>query len=263
MQYIVWDMNPEIFHVGVFRVRWYGLFFAVSIILSYLILRIIFRNEGKTQDKQETLFFYIIIGTIIGARLGHCFFYNPTYYLSHPIEILNFWGGGLASHGGAIGILIALFIFSKRNPEFPFLWLLDKITLVAGLNGFFIRLGNLFNSEIIGTPTTVPWAVVFKQIDDIPRHPVQLYESFAYGVIFMILMSVYCRCKDTIKQGFISGLFFVLVFTMRFLLEFFKTRLAEYSSNLPLSTGQLLSIPFCMAGVALIVYSHTCKSNTV
>lgn len=255
MEYIVWDVNPDIFYLGPLRIRWYGVFFASSILLAYTILRKIVRNEGKSLAKLDTLFIYVIIGTIVGARLGHCFFYGPFYYLSHPLEILKYWNGGLASHGGAVGILIALLIFARRNPSYPFLWLLDKITLVAGLNGFFIRLGNLFNSEIIGIPTTLPWAFVFQRIDNIPRHPVQLYESFTYGAIFVLLMLIYHRYRHKIGRGFIAGLFFVLVFVMRFLLEFVKMRQAEYGTNLPLSTGQMLSIPFCIAGAVLMIYS--------
>ena len=248
--------------MGVLRIRWYGIFFATSIFLAYVILRKIVRDEGESPAKLEMLFFYVIIGTILGARLGHCFFYTPSYYLSHPLEILKIWEGGLASHGGAVGILIALLIFAKRNPDYPFLWLLDKITLIAGLNGFFIRIGNLFNSEIIGTPTTLPWAFIFIRIDDIPRHPVQLYESLAYGAVFLILLTVYRRYKD-IGPGLIAGLFFMLVFTVRFLLEFLKIRQAEYSANLPLSTGQLLSIPFCVVGVILIIYSYKHKKRKI
>lgn len=255
MQYIVWDIIPDIFHLGPLRIRWYGVFFATSILLAYTILRKIIRNESKSSAKLDTLFIYVVIGTIVGARLGHCFFYTPSFYLSQPLEILKFWHGGLASHGGAIGILIALFIFARKNPDYPFLWLLDKITLVAGLNGFFIRLGNLFNSELIGTPTTVQWAFIFKRIDDIPRHPVQLYESLVYGAIFIILMVIYHRYKHKIPEGFIAGAFFTMVFSARFLLEFFKIRQAEYSTNLSLSTGQMLSIPFCIAGILLIIYS--------
>ena len=262
-QYIVWDINPEIVRIGLFRIRWYGLFFASSIMLAYLILRKIFRGEGKSLGKLETLSFYVVVGTIVGARLGHCFLYAPSYYLSHPLEILMLWKGGLASHGGAIGILISLLMFARKNPDYPFLWLLDKIALVAGLNGFFIRLGNLFNSEIIGTPTSLPWAIIFKRIDNIPRHPVQLYESLAYGMFFLILMAIYHRYKDRIGPGFLVGLFFSLVFTTRFLLEFVKMRQAEYGTNLPFSTGQLLSIPFCVAGVVLIINSYKYKNNSI
>lgn len=257
MQYIVWDINPEIFHIGPLRIRWYGLFFATSIFLASIILRKIIRGEGKSPAKLETLFIYVVIGTIMGARLGHCFLYAPSYYLSQPLEILKFWHGGLASHGGAIGILVALIIFAQRNPEYPFLWLLDKITLVAGLNGFLIRLGNLFNSEIIGTPTTLPWAFIFKHRDNIPRHPVQLYESLAYGVIFITLMLIYRHYKHKIGTGFIAGLFLTLVFIIRFLLEFVKMQQAEYTTSLLLSTGQWLSIPFCAAGIILTI--NSCK----
>jgi prolipoprotein diacylglyceryl transferase len=258
---IVWDVNPVLIHLGPLQIRWYGVFFAAALVLAYIILQKIIYHEGNSFDKIETLLFCVLIGIILGARLGHCFFYNPSYYLGHPLEILKFWKGGLASHGGAIGILVVLIIFARTHPEFPFLWLLDRLCLVAGLSGFFIRLGNLFNSEIIGTPTTLPWGVVFKRVDHLARHPVQVYESLAYGIIFLILLGVYHRTKDKMGSGLISGLFFVLVFTVRFLLEFVKVRQAEYSTTLPLSTGQLLSIPFCAAGIGLIIYSITLKKE--
>ncbi|MHC4551691.1 MAG: prolipoprotein diacylglyceryl transferase [Planctomycetota bacterium] len=255
MQYIIWNISPEIVYLGPVVIRWYGVLFASSVLLAYIILRQIFRQEEKSLRKLESLFFYVVIGTIVGARLGHCFFYAPSYYISQPLEILQFWKGGLASHGAALGILTVLFIFSRRNPDYPFLWLLDRIALIVGLNGFFIRLGNLFNSEIIGTPTTVPWAFVFSHIDNVPRHPVQLYESLTYGAIFLIMITLYRRYRDNIGQGFLIGLLFILVFSMRFILEFFKVRQAEYNTQFPLSTGQLLSIPFCIVGFILIFYS--------
>ena len=252
---IIWDISPELFTLGPLRVRWYGLFFGGSFLLSLYLMRKIFRMEAKPVDDATSLFVYVLIGTIVGARLGHCLFYSPSYYLSDPIEIVKLWQGGLASHGGVFGILLAIFFYSCRHPGQSFLWVIDRVAIVAGLNGFFIRIGNLFNSEIIGTETTLPWAFVFANIDLVPRHPVQIYESLAYGAIFIILLAIYFKSRDKLNSGFFLGLLFVLVFTARFLLEFVKIRQAEYSDAIPLSVGQILSIPFIIAGVFLLAFS--------
>jgi len=255
--YFHWNIDPELFSLGPVKIRWYGLAFASSFIFGFLLMRRIFRLEGRPVKNLEKLLVYVLIGTILGARLGHCFFYNPSYFLSNPIEILKVWKGGLASHGGGLGVLITIFLYSRNNPQEPYLWLLDRIAIVAGLAGFFIRIGNLFNSEIIGAPTTLPWAFIFEKVDNIPRHPVQLYESVTYGLIFVLLLTIYKKQRCKVKQGVIAGLFLLLVFTARFFLEFVKARQASYNSNLPLSVGQLLSIPFLLAGIVLIIYAHS------
>ena len=255
-EYFHWDIDPELFSLGPISIRWYGLMFASSFLFGFLLLRRIFRLEGRHVKNLDKLLVYVLIGTILGARLGHCFFYNPSYFLSNPIEILKVWKGGLASHGGGLGALIAIFLYSRNKPQEPYLWLLDRIAIVAGLAGFFIRIGNLFNSEIIGTPTTLPWAFIFEKVDNIPRHPVQLYESVTYGLIFVLLLTIYRKQRHKVKQGFLTGLFLLLAFTARFFLEFVKARQASYSSNLPLSVGQLLSIPFLLAGIVLIIRAY-------
>ena len=186
--FIEWSVTPEIFHLGPVSVRWYGLLFAMAFVAGYFIMTWIFKKEGKPQPDLEQLSVYMIFGTVIGARLGHCLFYNPAYYLSNPIEIFKVWEGGLASHGAAIGILIAVYLFSKKKKNYSFLWIIDRIVIVVALAGTFIRLGNLFNSEIIGKPTDVSWAFIFTAVDDLPRHPTQLYESIAYFIIFLILL---------------------------------------------------------------------------
>lgn len=254
--YFHWDIEPELFSLGPVKLRWYGLLFASTFIFGFLLLHRIFRLEGRPTKNLEKLLVYVLIGTILGARLGHCFFYNPSYFLSNPIEIPKVWRGGLASHGGGIGTLIAIFLYSRNNPQQSYLWLLDRIAIVAGLAGFFIRIGNLFNSEIIGAPTTIPWAFIFEKVDNIPRHPVQLYESVTYGLIFVVLLTIYKMKRHKVKQGFLTGLFLLLVFAARFFLEFVKARQASYSSNLPFSVGQLLSIPFLLAGIVLIIHSY-------
>ncbi|MEE9371228.1 MAG: prolipoprotein diacylglyceryl transferase [Sedimentisphaerales bacterium] len=267
-KYFHWNIDPEFFSLGPVKIRWYGLAFASSFLFGFLLLRRIFRLEGRPVKNLEKLLVYVLIGTILGARLGHCFFYNPSYFLGNPIEILKVWKGGLASHGGGLGALIAIFLYSRNKPQStgrlpwaqvtaePYLWLLDRIAIDAALCGFFIRIGNLFNSEIIGTPTTLPWAFIFEKVDNIPRHPVQLYESVTYGLIFVVLLTIYTKQRHKVKQGFLTGLFLLLVFTARFFLEFVKARQASYSSNLPFSVGQLLSIPFLLAGIVLITHSY-------
>jgi len=197
----------------------------------------------------------MVIGTVVGARLGHCLFYDPVYYLSRPVEILKIWEGGLASHGGALGILLALYLYTRRLGSPSYLWLLDRMAIPAALGGFFIRIGNFFNSEIIGMPTFGWWAVVFEKVDLIPRHPVQLYEALAYAAIFFFLLFFYRRQGKNMREGVLLGAFFVCVFTVRFVLEFVKTPQAAYEANWLLSVGQWLSIPFIVLGAALLAHS--------
>jgi prolipoprotein diacylglyceryl transferase len=187
--------------------------------------------------------------------LGHCLFYDPVYYLNHPIEILKIWEGGLASHGAAIGILVSLFIYTRREYPPSYIQLLDRMVLPVSLAGFFIRLGNFFNSEIVGTPSSRSWAVVFENVDAIPRHPIQLYEAFAYGFIFILLMLIYRLGNGGKFPGMLLGLFLVSVFSSRFLLEFLKTRQAAYEGTMTLSVGQWLSIPFVVLGLILLARS--------
>lgn len=252
--YIHWNINPVIFHVGPLSIRWYGVLFATSFLIGFKIIQWIYRREGRSEDELDSLFIYMFFGVLIGARLGHCLFYDPVYYLSHPVEILEIWEGGLASHGGAIGILTALYIYTRKSGRPSYLWLLDRIVLPVALAGSFIRIGNFFNSEILGLPTTRSWAVVFDRVDAIPRHPVQLYEALAYAIIFVVLVLMYRRSGNAGKKGLLLGVFLILVFFARFLLEFLKTRQeAVYEANLILSVGQWLSIPFVLVGIWLVV----------
>lgn len=252
--YIHWNIDPVIFHVGPLSIRWYGVLFATSFLIGFKIIQWIYRREGRSEDELDSLFIYMFFGVLIGARLGHCLFYDPVYYLSHPVEILEIWEGGLASHGGAIGILTALYIYTRKSGRPSYLWLLDRIVLPVALAGSFIRIGNFFNSEILGLPTTRSWAVVFDRVDAIPRHPVQLYEALAYAIIFVVLVLMYRRSGNAGKKGLLLGVFLILVFFARFLLEFLKTRQeAVYEANLILSVGQWLSIPFVLVGIWLVV----------
>lgn len=259
--YIIWNINPELLALGPITVRWYGLFFVLSFIIGFIMMRWIFQRENKPISDIDSLLIYVMLGTIVGARLGHCFFYDPLYYLNNPFEILKVWKGGLASHGGAVGVFAALLLYTRDKPNQPYLWLLDRITMPTILCACFVRLGNLFNSEIIGIPTTLPWAFVFEKVDDIPRHPVQLYESITYGVIFILLLVFYRKFQGKLKRGILSGVFLVSVFTARFLLEFMKTRQASYGYDLTISVGQWLSIPLVIAGTILLVRTYTQKSS--
>jgi phosphatidylglycerol---prolipoprotein diacylglyceryl transferase len=254
--YINWNVSPEIFRIGGFAVRWYGLLFASSFFFGYLILVRIFKKENIEIKYLDELTTYMIVGTILGARLGHCFFYEPLYYLENPWKILMIWEGGLASHGAAIGIIITILIFSYRR-KFAFLWVMDRVVIVVALSGFLIRTGNLMNSEIFGIPTTLPWGFRFlKAIDlpdvNIPRHPTQLYEGLSYLLIFLLIWWLYYKKDGKPARGLLFGLFLVLVFGVRFLVEFIKEPQEGFEKSMFLNMGQLLSIPLIITGVVLV-----------
>jgi prolipoprotein diacylglyceryl transferase len=253
---IFWNVSPEIFHVGPISVRWYGLLFALGFVVGYQLMTKFFIKEKRPLKDLEALTITMIIGTIVGARLGHCLFYDPAYYLANPLKILKVWEGGLASHGAAIGILIALMYYVKKRPKYTMLWVLDRVVIVVALAGCFIRVGNFFNSEIIGRAAEVPWAVVFAKVDLIPRHPAQLYEAFSYLIIFIYLYRSYFKFDGNIPAGRFFGLFLILVFGARFIIEFFKEYQSPFEQNLPLDMGQLLSIPFIIAGIYFFIKSR-------
>lgn len=245
---IPWDVNPEIFRIGSFAVRWYGLLFASSFLFGYIILNRVFKNENLKQEVLDRLTVYMAVGVVIGARLGHCFFYEPSYYLSNPIEILKIWQGGLASHGAAIGILIALWLFVRKEKK-DYTWVIDRIAIVVALSGFFIRMGNLMNSEIYGVETNLPWGFVFlRNGESAPKHPTQIYEGLAYLLIFFLLHKLYWRKKGEHIQGLLISLLMILVFTARFFIEFLKEDQVAFESTMKLNMGQWLSIPFVLAG---------------
>jgi len=252
MEYFVWDVDPIAISVGFVKIRWYGLMFASAFISSFLLMTWIYKREGKNVIEIDDLLTYAAVGTIVGARLGHCLFYDPAYYFSHPFKILAIWEGGLASHGAILGILIALYLFQKKVEQ-SYVWFIDRVSIVSALGASFIRIGNFFNSEIVGNPTTVPWAVVFKRIDMSPRHPVQLYESLSYLCIFFILLTLYKKRDLKKRPGVIFASFLITVFSARFFIEFVKTKQAAYHSDLWLSTGQMLSIPFILAGIIYLI----------
>lgn len=268
--YVNWNVNPEIFRIGGFGLRYYSVLFAIAFLVGFLLLKKMYKKEGLDQQTLNPLTIYIIAGTIIGARLGQVFFYEFGYFKHHLLEIVfpfrisnkGFeWTGyqGLASHGGAIGIVTALALFSKKYHQ-NFIRIMDKLVIVVALAGFFIRTGNLFNSEIIGRPATLSWAFIFERVDLIPRHPSQLYEAVAYLFIFVILWSLYLRKDIQLKKGFLFGLFLVLVFTARFLLEFTKEAQEAFENSLPINMGQILSLPFVLIGLYFIF--RKIKSNS-
>ncbi len=274
--YIVWDVKPQIADLGFIELRWYSLLFLLGFIIGYYILSKIFKKEGLPIELLDKLTFYVVISTIIGARLGHCLFYEPEIYLRHPLRmILPFEGTpgknfhftgyqGLASHGGAIGLLIGLYLYARKFKK-PYLWILDRIAIVTALAGALIRLGNLFNSEIVGTPTTLPWGVKFVRLAPrgipleqiVPLHPAQIYESICYLIIFIILITLYFRRYPNVKRGLFIGLFFILVFTARFFIEFVKSNQVDFEAGMFLNMGQLLSIPFIIAGFILVFRKAT------
>ncbi len=253
---IIWSVSPEIVQIGPIHIRWYGLLFALGFILGYTIMSWIFKVENKSPKALESLTIYLVVGTVIGARLGHCLFYEPDYYLSNPIEILYVWKGGLASHGAGIGILLALFIFHLKFKEIKLLWVFDRVVIPVALAAFLVRMGNLFNSEIIGRPTDLPWAFIFTSVDNIPRHPSQLYEGISYLLIFILLFSIYRKNNTNLPAGRLAGIFLTLLFSARFVIEFFKETQADFEKTLPIDMGQILSIPFVLLGIYFLFYSY-------
>lgn len=256
---IYWDISPG-FQLGPLSIRYYGILFALGFLIGYQIMSNIFKNEGKTQKQLDTIAVIIIIATVVGARLGHCLFYEPEYYLANPLEILKVWRGGLASHGAAIAILLGLWFYTKNNKKVPFMWFVDRLVIVIALAGCLIRLGNFMNSEIVGIPSDLPWAVIFVSHDDIPRHPVQLYESISYLLIFIFLFARYKMKSRIVPQGEFLGYFLVLVFGARFILEYFKETQAEFLVDATFDMGQLLSIPFVLLGLYFIIRAKKYKT---
>jgi phosphatidylglycerol:prolipoprotein diacylglycerol transferase len=250
---IIWNPDPVMFHIGEWSVRWYGLLFALGFVFGIIIVTKMFKREGVSKDLIDSLFLFVVIGTVIGARLGHVFFYDWAYYSKHPGEILKIWHGGLASHGGAIGIIIMLWFWSKKYSKRSILWALDKVVVPTALAGAFIRTGNLINSEIYGIPSNVPWAFTFIREDNIPRHPTQIYEALAYLLIFAFLMYKYWKTDIRFHEGRIFGWFMVLVFGFRFFVEFLKADQSAFEANMPLNMGQILSIPLVLIGLYFLL----------
>lgn len=256
--FLVWQISPEIFSIGFLKVRWYSMMFVIGFIASYYIMRRMFRAEGLNEEKVSSLLTYVILGTIIGARLGYCLFYQPEHYLANPLEILKTWKGGLASHGGFTGVAIAIFIYCRRH-KIKFLWLIDRASVVALLIAGLIRIGNFINGEIVGTPSQLPWAIIFPNVDKVPRHPVVLYESITYFLIFALLSILFWRTSIRQHPGRLWGVALAVSFGARFILEFFKKKQFAFEHDLILNMGHVLSVPFVSLGLFLIFITSSSK----
>jgi len=253
--FIHWNVNPEIFHLGPLSVRWYGLLFASGFLAGYYIMEKMFKFENANEKWLDSLFMYVIIATVVGARLGHVFFYGWDYYSQHPGEILKVWHGGLASHGGAIGILIAIWLYSRYVTKRSMLWTLDRLVVPVALVAVLIRTGNLMNSEIYGVQTSLPWGFIFERNGEtVAKHPTQIYEALCYLGTFILLWRQYFHGIDKKdRPGFLLGVFFICIFTARFFIEFIKENQEPFEAHMLLNMGQLLSIPFVLAGIILVV----------
>ena len=259
---IYWNLDPEIFSIfGTFPIRYYSLLFITGLFVALQVEKRIYRKENIPLENLDKLFIYVIVGIVLGARLGHCFFYEPSYYLDNPLEVLlpirkvadsyQFTGfQGLASHGGTIGVILAIVIYCRKYKT-KFLWVLDRIAIVGPIVGAFIRFGNFMNSEVYGKPTNGNWGVVFQRDDLIPRHPTQLYEAFSYLLIFGILMFIYHKTKGQMN-GLLLGVLLTLVFSARIVIEFFKENQVGFEDGMALNMGQILSIPLVIIGLILI-----------
>ncbi len=254
MSHLKWRVDPAIFHLGSIEVRWYGVLFAIGLLIGLYIMEYIFNRENVKRELLDPLFLYLVVGIVVGARLAHCLIYEPQYFLTHPIEILKIYKGGLASHGGILGAIIALYLYSKRY-KIDFLWLFSRLIIPMFLLAALIRIGNFFNSEILGKASNLPWAIIFERVDNIPRHPVMLYESIAYFLIFALSFYLYKRLNSKTFTYLMPPIALILGFLARFILEFFKEKQADYSLNIPLSVGQLLSIPFFLIGIIFLIWS--------
>jgi prolipoprotein diacylglyceryl transferase len=289
---ITWDVSPDIFSIGPLTVRYYGLFFALAFVIGYKIMQYVYKREGLSEKELDRVSIYMIIAVVLGARLGQIFFYDRDYYFENPEEMIKIWKGGLASHGAATAIVIAMFIYSRNKIIPSYLWILDRIVLTVPIGGFFVRMGNLLNSEIYGHATTLPWG--FRFVRDLdggtqtatgcagevmkyskgirrglefegdlwfcPRHPTAIYEGIGYILTFIILFSIYRKRRERLKPGLLFGLFLVLLFGVRFVVEFFKEVQEQweldYLDQYGLNQGQMLSIPFIVVGIFMMIRAY-------
>lgn len=259
--FIHWNVSPEFFSIGdVITIRWYGLLYGCAFIACYYAFKELLKHDRVPDDFADRALIYMILGTVIGARIGDCFFYHPQYYLEHPLEIFAVWNGGLSSHGGACGILIALYLFARKMNK-PYIWILDRVVIVIGVAGFFIRTGNLMNSEIYGHATTLPWGFIFERNGEtLPKHPTQIYEALYYALTYAVLRFVYRKCSNRPKPFLIFGLFLIMVFIFRFCIEFIKNPQEDFERDMVFNMGQWLSVPFILMGVvSLIIISRQKK----
>jgi len=264
LTYITWDIDPDIFTFPIINhpLRWYGLFFASAFLIGQQIMYFIYKKEGRPIAEVDKLTVYMVVATIAGARLGHVLFYNPMYYFQNPHKIIMVWEGGLASHGGVIGVLITLYLFARKT-KVSYLWVLDRVSIVAALIFCMIRLGNLMNSEMIGTPTNLFWGFIFMSKDNVPRHPAQLYEAIHYFMSFIFLFWIWARQKDRMKNGFLFSLALIIMFSLRLVDEFFKINQEQFEDGMILNMGQLLSIPFILIGIVILTLTIGKKQETI
>ena len=262
---VTWNVDPIIFKIGPIALRWYSLLFVAGFPLGYWMFTKFYKREGVDTKLLEPLLYALLIGTIVGARLGHCFFYEPAYYLSkeHWVEIFMPWRGGLASHGGAIGVILATWWYANKYGKkngFDLLWVFDRLVICVAFAGCLIRLGNLFNSEIYGDVTDLPWGFIFERRGEtLPKHPTQIYEALSYLILGLFLALEYQYKLDKRYRGWFFGVFFIGCFGMRFLIEFIKEPQVGFEENMVLDMGQWLSIPFILAGIALVVQAYVRK----
>ena len=296
LNYITWNVDPVLFHLGALQVRWYGLMWAMGFFFGYFVMRNIYRHEKVSDDWMDKLLIYMLVFTVIGARLGHCLFYEPKEYLAHPLDMLKIWEGGLASHGGAIGILVCLWIYVRRynksvkkkeeKQRISYIWILDRIVVAVCLVGAFIRVGNVMNHEIYGTPTSLPWGFVFLRgaeqfcgtFDNytpcnawdapcppsewLPCHPTGIYEAFFCLVAMGILLWMYYKRDLGNRQpGLMFGTFLIIIFGSRICIEFLKNVQVDFERNMVFDMGQWLSIPFVIVGIVMIVWSFRHKER--
>ncbi len=276
---ITWTADPAIFTIGSKEIRWYSLMFIIGFGIGYKIVERMWRRESINPKWIDPLLYYTLIGTVVGARFGHCLFYDPGYYLSHPIEILKVWEGGLASHGGVLGIIVAIYFYSKHVSRQSMLWTFDKLVVPTGLVAALIRIGNLMNHEVYGHPTDLPWGFRFienlhawrqgaEPIFSAPSHPTQIYEAVCYLLTFVLCMWLYFKKEAWKKEGLIFGIFMICIFTARFFIEFLKNNQEDFEAAMPINMGQCLSIPFIVMGIYFVVRAwrrsnlNIMKSNT-
>ena len=257
LNYITWNVNPELFSIGSLHIRWYGLLWALGIWLTLVITQKIYKHEKLPDQWLDKLFIYTVIGAVVGARLGHCLFYNPSYYLARPWEMLFIWQGGLASHGGAIGIIISTYLYNKKVSKRGFIWVFDRLVIGVAVAGAMIRLGNLMNSEIYGGPTTLPWGFIFLRDGQTePMHPTQIYEILYCLITFGLTYWLYWKKEAYKRTGLIFGVFLIGIFFSRFLIEYVKNNQESFENDMLLNMGQILSIPFIIWGIWLIINSR-------
>ena len=261
---ITWTADPVIFSIGNKEIRWYALMFVIGFLyIGYKIVGKMWKRENLNTQWLDPLLWYTMAGTIIGARLGHCLFYAPEYYLSNPFEMIKVWEGGLASHGGVLGIIVAIYFFSKKVSHRSMLWAFDKLVVPTGLVSALIRFGNLMNHEVYGNPTDLPWGFRFirnlnawrhgaEPIFTVPSHPTQLYEAICYLITFVLCMWLYFKKDAWKKEGLIFGIFMICIFTARFFIEFLKENQEAFEEGMMLNMGQLLSIPFVIMGIYFV-----------